>query len=102
MGKVRVHFEYVVVAMVERPAETGDVGRSEAHLARSLDQEEGVRVGLLQGFHHIGGPVGGAVVDYQYMIVSFEGEDGRDDLGYVLHLLVRRNYDEFLFHILQR
>ena len=76
VGEVSVHFEHVVVAVVERPAESGHVGCPEAHLAGALDQEQSVGPGFLERFHHVGRPVGGAVVDDQNVVASFEAEYG--------------------------
>ena len=98
VGEIGVHFTNIVVAVFERPLESGQVGGSQAQFPAALQQEQPVREFLLQAFHRIGGPVRGPVVDDQDVVIPVQGEYGARDLLDVLDFVVGRNDDQF-FHI---
>ena len=101
VGEVGIHLEDIVIVALQRPAESGHVGRSKAELAAPFDQVQPLRELLLQVLDRSGGAVRRAVVDDQDVIAAFQVEDGPDDLGDVLDLVVGRDDDEFTFHDLQ-
>ena len=92
MTEVGIHFEDVVVVMLQCPSEPSDIGRTQSEFPAPFDDKETVTE-LCS--HHIPDdgcrPVGGAVVDHENMETSFQGEYRSDNLLDILLLVVGRN-----------
>ena len=99
VGKVGIHLEDVIVAMVQGPAEAGQIGGSESLFSAPLDQVEAVRELRLKPFHDAGRPVGGAVVDDKDVELADEGEHLPADGFNVLLFVVGRDDDDLFVHI---
>ena len=100
MGEIGIHLENIVVAALQGPFESGEIGGAEPELAAALDKVEPGGELLLQALHHGSGAVGGAVVDDQYLESVLQPEDGADNLFRIFDLVVGRNYHQIL-HIQQ-
>ena len=84
--------------MVERPAETRQVGSAQSQLALPLNQVQLRGKFLLQPLDDAGRAVRRPVVDDQHVIIAIQRTDGPDDLLDVLFLVVRRDDDDFFVH----
>ena len=103
MAEVGIHFEDVVVAMFQRPFESGNVGRSKAQFALALNEVQLVfELSSHESLDNVGGAVGRTVVNDKYFkIVCFQSADGADDALNIFFFVVGR-YDNdaiTLFHI---
>ena len=79
MGEVCIHLENVVVSLLDRPLETGDVGRSKPLLSRALYHEEALGKLRLESLHDPGSSVGGTVLDDEDVEMAFERKHFADD-----------------------
>ena len=89
MREVGIHLEYVVVAVLDSPLETADVGGAEAELAGALYHEEALGELLLQFLDDGGGAVGRAVFDDEDIEGLLQTKDGADDVLNILFLVIR-------------
>ena len=93
MGEIGIHLEHEVEAMLERPAEAGNVGPPQPLLGSPV-QAVNPR---LPGSHLIGqlaGAIGRGVVHHQDLDPRILEQDRRNDLGQILRLVVGRDDDE--------
>ena len=104
--EVGVHLEDVVVAPLQRPFESGDVGGAQPQLALALHQMQAAfHVAFHQAFHDVGRAVGAAVVDDEHFEAGlaavlhrgFQSRHGADD-GFRVFFLVVGGYDDQIFH----
>ena len=93
MREVGVHLDDVVIAMLQRPFEPGNVGGAEAQLASALHQMHTLGV-LANEFAHDGGSaVGRTVVNHKHVeLVLGDFEHSLGD-GTDVFLLVISGYD---------
>ena len=87
MGKVGIHLENIVVAVLQRPFESGEVGGSQPLFPLAFQQEQPLREFSLKGFDDTGRPVRGAVVNDQNMVSAGKAEHLSDDLFNVFLLI---------------
>ena len=96
VAEVGIHLKDVVVAVVESPAESSDVGRAESELSGALHNVESVgKLSCDEALHNGCRAVGAAVVDdedVEVVPVGVEAEHGADDSFDVLFLVIR-GYD---------
>ena len=90
---VGVHLDDHVVAVLQRPAEAGDVGAAEARLLCPVHDLD-VRVGLRELVGEVPGAVGAVIVDHQQVRVGDGFPDPAGDDLQVLPLVVRRHDDD--------
>ena len=97
--EVGVHLEDVVIAVIERPLESCDVGGAEAQLAAALHDEEAVgKLRVDEMMHYLGCSVGASVVDDEDVEALLEGEDGAYNLLDVfLFVICGDDYDAVAF-----
>ncbi len=98
MREVRVHFEDVVVALLQSPFESGQIGCSKSEFSCALDHEQPVAELGLKAFDNGGGSVRGAVIYDKHVEISVKGEHFSDDCFDVFLLVVSRNDDDFPVH----
>ena len=94
MAEVGVHFEYVFVAVLQSPFETGNVCCAKAEFASALHQVQFVfeLVGH-QALYNVCGAIGRPVVNDQNMKAMFGQTDyGAYDILNVFFFVVGRNY----------
>ena len=108
VGKVGIHFENIVVTLLQCPFEACDIGGSESKFAASFNQMQSSGIiplsGLkffLQVFHNSGSPVRRAVVNHQHVVTSLDAEDCVYDFCYVLLFVVCGDDYDFPVHITQ-
>ena len=95
MTEVGIHFEDVVVAMLERPLEPCDIGCAEAQFAATFqDMQTTGKFASHQILDYRSRTIGRTVVDYQNVETMFKVHHGADDVFDVLALVVGGdNYD---------
>lgn len=94
MTEVGVHLEDVLVAALQRPFEAGDVGSAQAQLSFALHHEEPFGEFLLQGLDYGSRAIGRTVFDDKDVEAMFQGENGTNDILYILPFVVGRdNYN---------
>ena len=99
VAEVGVHLKNEVVAVLDGPLKTADVGRAEALLAAAFDQMQPPGELALEAFDDVGRAVGRAVVDDQYVEGLLQAEDDAEDVFDVLFFVVRRDDDDAVrFH----
>ncbi len=100
MREVRVHLECVVIPVLQRPFETGDVSGPKSLFATSLDEKQPLGEFFLQSFDNYCSTVRRTVVDDQDVITALERENLAYDIVNVFLLVVGRYYYYFLvFHL---
>ena len=98
MGKVGIHLENIVVAVLQRPFESGEVGGSQPLFPLAFQQEQPLRERFLEGLDNAGRPVGGAVVNDQNMVSARKAENLSDDFFNVLLLI--EGGDDYQFAVM--
>ena len=99
MGEVCIHLEDVVVSLLDRPFEAGDVGRSESLLSRALYHEEALGKLRLESLHDPGSSVGGTVLDDEDVEMAFERKHFPDNPFDVLFFFVGRDDNYLPVHL---
>ena len=69
MREIQVHLEDKVIAVIDRPFESGDISRAETQLALAFDDVDASGILLHLLFDDGGGAVGRIVVDDKYVKV---------------------------------
>ena len=96
--EIGIHLEDVVIAVVQGPFESGQIGRAQSLFPAPFKQVQPLRELRLKPFDDDGRPVGGTVVDDEDLEISGEGEHLPGDGFDVLLLVVSRDDDDFLVH----
>ena len=92
MGEVGIHLNHVLVTLIKRPLEAGNVGSTQALLAGSLEDMNAVRTLGDHLVHDGSRAIGRVVIDDEHIKLVFtQGEHGIDDVPYVLLLVISRN-----------
>ena len=90
--EIGIHLEDVVVIVLERPLETGDIGGAESEFAAALDEKQAVAklVGH-KALDYLGSTIRAAVVDDQDVKTLVQGENRTNDFLHIFLLVVCRN-----------
>ena len=80
MAEVGIHFEYIFIVAVQRPFESGYVGRTQSQLSLTLHHKQAVGKLPLQVFYDSGSTVGRTVFDNKYMESVLQGKNSTDDI----------------------
>ncbi len=95
MAEIRVHLEDVLIIVLQSPFESSYISGAKSEFAAPFHDVELVcKLVFHQILHDIGGTIGRAVINYQYVeIISGQGEHCTDNGFDVLLLVVGRyNY----------
>src|SRR2546429_260637 len=94
--EIGVHLDDVLRAALESVTKSRDVGRTEPHLARALDQMD-PRLARHAGTHQITGAVRGTIIHYEHLEIERQRQHLIEQRSDVVPLVVRWNHHE-LFH----
>ena len=100
--EVGIHLEYIVVVVLKRPLESGDVCRTKSQLARTfLDEEPVGKLGVYESVYNGSRAVGTSVVNDKDVETLVECEHRTYDILYVLLLIIcgNDNYAVAIIHI---